>query len=87
MSYIKTDEKPFQLKASAWTVEVHLVDMMGSRPKQVITRDAGEDVGTVLQLAQIGARFVLDGYTWYSGKPLVDPIERKLIYYCEGCKD
>jgi hypothetical protein len=69
---------------SKWTVEAHLYGM--DMDPRVITLDGAEDSEMVLKLAQVEARFVLDGFQFVGGKPTVDLVNRKLVYRCEGWK-
>lgn len=69
---------------SNWTVEVHLLDISSGKRE---TLDAGsEDVEMVLKLCQMRARFEYKGVRYVGNPPWVDPIAKKLIYYCEGYK-
>ena len=69
---------------SKWTIEVHLVCVFNERPRRIIVLDESEDADMVLKLVQVGARFAYEGYRYVGERPTVNPIERKLIYYCEG---
>lgn len=68
-----------------WTVEVHLCEIFSGQ-KQILEQ-GGEDTEMVLKLAQVPARFIYNGVRYFGEKPTVDPIARKIIYYCEGYRD
>lgn len=72
------------LPVSIWTVEVHLCDMWSASDREIVTLDGGEDAEMVLKLAQVGAQFDYKGKRYFAPRPCVNPIERKLVYYCEG---
>jgi hypothetical protein len=72
----------------AWTTEVHLV-CLSDGTKEVVVPDTDPDSDTqmLLLIVQCPARFTYNGVRYWGDKPTVDPIERKLIYYCEGYRD
>lgn len=71
---------------AGWKLEVHLLDIM-TRARQTIVVEREEQPDMVVQLAQLDARFVYEGITYWGSRPTVDPINRVITYWCEGCKD
>lgn len=71
---------------SNWTLEVHLCELFSNKT-QVITQDGSDVEKIVLELARLRARFIYAGVKYISDPPWVDPIAKKIIYYCEGYRD
>jgi hypothetical protein len=71
-----------------YTTEVHLLCInTGAKEVIVDTEENGVTEDMVLALSQISARFIYNGVKYFGEKPTVDPIARKIVYFCEGYKD